>query len=73
VAALWKQWYKRENGGRTRENGEENGQHGVALKIHVKNEERGLSFKEGREKRPPCMHYKCHSQKREAHSKGGAP
>jgi hypothetical protein len=56
--------------GRARESEEKIGQHGVAMKLDVKNEERGLSFKGGRGKRdPPCMLYKCHS-KRGAHSRG---
>jgi hypothetical protein len=51
VAALWQQYYTRENGGRTRENGEKNGQHGVSMKIHVKMSRESLSFREGREGR----------------------
>ena len=36
MATLWQQYYKRENGGRAKENGEENQQHGVALKLDAK-------------------------------------
>jgi hypothetical protein len=72
VVAIWQQYYKRENGGRARESEEKIGQHGVDMKLDVKNEERGIYFKGKMERGdPPCMHYKCHSQKREAHSKGG--
>jgi hypothetical protein len=28
-------------------------------------------LREGERRDPPCMHYKCYSQKRETHSKGG--
>jgi hypothetical protein len=53
VVAIWQQYYKRENGGRVGESEEKIGQHGVAMKLDVKNEEKSLSFKGGREERPP--------------------
>jgi hypothetical protein len=53
VAALWQQCYKGENGGRARENREKNGQHGVALKSDVKNEEMSLYFKGEKQERLP--------------------
>ena len=39
VVALWKQYYKRENGGRTRESEGKIGKHGVAMKLDPKEEE----------------------------------
>jgi hypothetical protein len=71
VVALWQQYYKRENGGRARENGEKNGQHGVALKLHVKNEERGLFFKGGREKKHPLHALQVSLPKEGGSLKGG--
>jgi hypothetical protein len=71
VAAIWQQYYKRENGERARESEEKIGQHGVAMKLDVKNEERGLSFKGGREERPPLHALQVSLPKEGGSLKGG--
>jgi hypothetical protein len=64
------QYYKRENGERARESEEKFGQHGVAIKLHVQMRRGGFILRERGRGDPPCMLSKCHSQKREAHSRG---
>jgi hypothetical protein len=57
--------------GRARESEEKIGQHGVAMKLDVKNEERGLSFKGGREERPPLHALQVSLPKEGGSLKGG--
>jgi hypothetical protein len=59
------------NGERTRESEEKFGQHGVAIKLHVKMRRIRFLLRERGRRNPPCMLSKCHFQKRKAHSKGG--
>jgi hypothetical protein len=67
AARLQREWE------RARREWEKFGQHGATLRTDVKNEERNLYFKGGREERPPLHAYKCHSQKRGSLIKAGAP
>jgi hypothetical protein len=62
-AAMWQQYYKRENGGRARESEEKIGQHGVSMKLDVKMRRVASLLREGERRDPACMYYKCHSQK----------
>jgi hypothetical protein len=61
------------NGGRARESEEKIGQLGVAMRIVVQNEERGLSFKGERERRPPLHALQVSLPKEGGLLKGGAP
>jgi hypothetical protein len=70
VVALWQQYYKRENGGRTRETEEKNGQHEVSLKLDVKVRRGAFLLREGRKRDPPCMLYTCHFIIWRVHSRG---
>jgi hypothetical protein len=56
---------------RARESEEKFGQHGVTIKVNVKMRRGGLLLRERGRGDPPCMLSKCHSQKREAHSRQG--
>jgi hypothetical protein len=58
------------NGERARGSEEKFGQHGVSIKLHVKMKREEFFLRERGRRDPPCMHYKCYSQKREAHSRG---
>jgi hypothetical protein len=57
--------------GRARESEEKIGQHGVAMKLDVKSQERGLSFKGGREERPPLHVLQVSLPKEGGSLKGG--
>jgi hypothetical protein len=61
------------NGGRARESEEKIGQHGVAEKLDEKRGGVTFLLRERSKRDPPCMLSKCHFQKRQAHSRGGAP
>jgi hypothetical protein len=52
VAAIWQQYYKRENGGRARESEGKIGQHGVSIKLPCQKRRGELSLRE-RSKRDP--------------------